>query len=182
MDNHELPTVETFDERSEDTTIVELDNLATLMAGVLNREGVGGTGEASLTLVDPARIAELKAEHLDGDGSPTDVLSFPIDGIEGDPDETGVILVGDIVVCPSVAQNQAGEHAGSTQDELALLVIHGSLHLTGWDHAEPEEQAKMWSREKELMIELHGEPVRDPWGSDGDGSGSAPATDDGERS
>ena len=63
---------------------VDLERLARLLADVLAREGVAAHAEASLTLVDPEPIARLKTEHLDGDGAPTDVLSFPIDGLDGD--------------------------------------------------------------------------------------------------
>ena len=139
---------------------VDLDRLARLLADVLTREGVAAHAEASLTLVDPGPIAQLKAEHLDGDGAPTDVLSFPIDGLDGD--ETSW-MVGDVVLCPSVAAAQAGEHAGSLGDELALLVVHGGLHLTGWDHADDEDRRAMWIRERALMDELHGPTARDPW-------------------
>jgi probable rRNA maturation factor len=73
-------------------------------------------------------------------------------------------MVGDVVVCAEVAAAQAPDHAGTVQDELALLVVHGGLHLCGWDHADPAERAGMWARERALMSELARPPARDPWG------------------
>jgi probable rRNA maturation factor len=65
------------------------------------------------------------------------------------------LLLGDVVVCPSVAERQAPEHAGGYDDELALLVVHGVLHVLGHDHAEPEETAVMQARERALLDEFH---------------------------
>ena len=180
-------TVLTADERTEGAPghelAVDLPTLAGLLADVLAAEGVTSAAEASLTLVDPDEIAALKVEHLDGDGDPTDVLSFPIDGRPG-PDDTADgtdrdgteldgtdrdgtdlcgWLVGDVVVCPEVAARQAPEHAGTLEDELALLVVHAALHLTGWDHADDAERDAMWARERHLLTELHRSPARDPW-------------------
>jgi probable rRNA maturation factor len=138
---------------------VDLDALAGLLAAVLAAEGVGADAEASLQLVSPDAIAELKAEHLGGDG-PTDVLSFPLDGLDGGPPDW---MVGDVVVCPEVAAAQAPDHAGDLDSELALLVVHGGLHLCGWDHADDDERDRMWARERELMDGLGRTPVRDPW-------------------
>jgi len=143
---------------------VDLDGLADLLALVLSREGIPPHAEASLTLVDPEAIAALKVEYLDGDGDATDVLSFPIDGSHGDPaGDSGSWMVGDVVLCPSVAAAQAAGHAGTVEDELALLVVHGALHLAGWDHEDDEDRRAMWSRERELMSDLHRAPARDPW-------------------
>lgn len=145
---------------------VDLDALTALIASVLQSEGIPADAEASLTLVDGEVIAQLKVEHLDGDGMPTDVLSFPIDGAEGGIEGGGTWLVGDIVVCPEVAAQQAPSHAGNLQDELALLVIHGALHLVGWDHEDEETRTAMWNRERELMQRFHRKPGRDPWTDD----------------
>jgi len=160
-------TILTADERSSgaDGVAVDLDALGALLAEVLVAEGAPARAEASITLVDPADIADLKAEHLDGDGSPTDVLSFPIDGLPSVDDVPGADtwMVGDVVLCPEVAAEQAPTHAGTLEDELALLVVHSGLHLTGWDHADDDERAAMWARERQLLDELHHLPARDPW-------------------
>jgi len=160
------PTVLVDDRREVDATPVDLDALAELLAAVLAAEGATVEAECSLSLVDPDEIATLKSEHLDGDGAATDVLSFPIDGTD-DPGD-GQWMVGDVVLCPSVAVAQASEHAGTPADELALLVVHGGLHLSGWDHAEPNERTQMWARERALLTSLHGAPARDPWADEVD--------------
>lgn len=165
----EHPAVARRDDRDDAATgalPVDLDPLAALLAAVLAAEGVTASAEATLQLVSPAAIGELKAVHLGGNGEPTDVLSFPIDGpdapdgLDGSADDW---VVGDIVICPEVAAAQASTHAGDLTSELALLVVHGGLHLCGWDHADAEQQAEMWDRERELMDLLGCTPVRDPW-------------------
>lgn len=158
------PTVIATDERDDADASepdVDAEDLAGLLAEVLAAEGVPARAEASLTLVDAGHIAALKAEHLGGSG-PTDVLSFPIDGAGPVPDDEPW-MVGDVVVCPAVAADQAAGHAGTPDDELALLVVHGGLHLCGWDHAEPADQRRMWDRERDLLARFRRSPSRDPW-------------------
>ena len=125
--------------------------------------------EMSLLFVDMTTISELNERFLGGSG-PTDVLAFPIDddhipsgrqpdsggrgpGAPTDPADPPVVL-GDVVVCPLVAQRQAPEHAGTLDDELALLVVHGVLHLLNYDHAEEQETAVMQGRERELLAKF----------------------------
>jgi probable rRNA maturation factor len=109
-------------------------------------------GELTLTFVDRDEIAALNAEHLGKDG-PTDVLSFPLDD---DAPQPGVpVLLGDVVVCPAVAAEQAPAHAGALDDELALLVVHGVLHVLGHDHAELDETTAMRARELTLLEQHH---------------------------
>lgn len=160
------PAVTGTDERgdgeSDDPHLhVDLGDLCALLGAVLAAEGVPSRAEAGLTLVEPTRIAELKAQHLGGDG-PTDVLSFPLDGA-GPVADDQPWLVGDVVVCPQVAAAQADGHAGTVADELALLVVHGGLHLCGWDHATDDERRAMWDRERELLTGLDRSPAADPW-------------------
>ncbi len=154
------PRVISEDRRTHDDTPVELSDLCVLMGRVLSLEGAPVRAEASLILVEESLIAEMKAEHLDGDGAPTDVLSFPIDGVDPSAD-----LIGDVVLCPSVAAAQAAGHSGSLEDELALLVVHAALHLSGWDHEDDEDRVAMWQRERELLGSLFRLPPRDPWSS-----------------
>jgi len=104
------------------------------------------TGELTLTFVDRDEIAALNVEHLGHDG-PTDVLSFPLDTDEPLAGTVVPVLLGDVVVCPGVAAEQYGEHAGTLLDELALLVVHGVLHVLGHDHAGAAEEAAMRQRE-----------------------------------
>jgi probable rRNA maturation factor len=73
-------------------------------------------------------------------------------------------MVGDVVVCPVVAWAGSSDHAGSDDDEIALLVVHGALHLLGHDHAEVDERTLMQGRERELLAAHHGALAGDPWG------------------
>jgi probable rRNA maturation factor len=142
-----------------------------LAQAVLADQGVRGEAELSLLFVDEPAIADLNRRFLGKDG-PTDVLAFPIDedpvvpgrnpdsggsgpGFGTDPDELPTLL-GDVVVCPAVAWRNAPEHAGTYEDELALLVVHGVLHLLGMDHAEDDEAEAMEARERELLARHHG--------------------------
>ncbi len=114
-------------------------------------EAEGGVGELTLTFVDTVEIAELNTEYM-GKSGPTDVLSFPMD----DEPMPGVpTLLGDIVICPEVAASQFAEHAGTFDDEIALLVVHGVLHILGHDHAESGEAALMREREIALLSDHH---------------------------
>ena len=131
-----------------------------------------------LLLLDEV-MAGLNQQFMDSDG-PTDVLSFPLDddvvelGRWPDASSTGPdrgqpnpdeapLLLGDIVICPAVAARNAPDHAGSYDDEVALLLVHGVLHVLGMDHAEPDEARAMQQRERELLAELHGPLAGDPW-------------------
>lgn len=152
---------------NETHTALDLDAWADIVRRVLESEGVVGPAEANVVFLDADEMAALNAEHMGGSG-PTDVLSFPIDDEPHAP--TGPTeaprLVGDIVVCPDIAAANAPYHAGTLDDELALLLVHGSLHLLGHDHAEPEERGRMWSAERRLLAELWRPLPRDPWVSD----------------
>ena len=151
-----------------------------LARAVLDAEGVRGAIEVAVLFVEADTIAELKRTYLDSEWEgPTDVLSFPIDAITVDagrsPDAAGPgprrrpdlddapLLLGDVVICPAVARAQAPMHAGTFDDEVALLLVHGLLHLLGHDHAVDAERARMQAREQALLTDLHGTPARDPW-------------------
>ncbi len=133
------PVVVARDEQDDEP--VDLDRWSALAHDVLAAEGV--LGEVNLLFVGEEAMAALNEEHLGHEG-PTDVLSFPIDGADADADG----FVGDVVVCPAVARRNAPGHAGTYDDELALLVVHGLLHLLGHDHAEADEAAVMRERER----------------------------------
>jgi len=129
----------------QDDHLVDLDGLVALAEAVLAAEGVADNAEVSLVMVPVEEMAELNAEHRGKEG-PTDVLSFTIDdGDEGHVDQ--VILLGDIVICPAVAATNAIEHEVSLAAELELLVVHGCLHLLGWDHEVDDEAEAMEAAE-----------------------------------
>jgi probable rRNA maturation factor len=162
--------VQVFGADEQDDAAVDVDRWVELARNALIAEGVHGEAELSLLFVDEAAIAELNQRFMDAEG-PTDVLAFPIDdpavagrwpdsgtaGPDRDDPEPGdlPLLLGDVVVCPAVAARQAPTHAGSYEDELALLVVHGVLHVLGHDHAEPEETAVMQARERDLLDRFH---------------------------
>ena len=161
------PIVFGADEQS--AVAVELDVFTRLAEGVLRSEGVRGQSELALYFIDEPTIAELNERFLGGSG-PTDVLAFPIDddiadvGRSPDAGSTGPdrppveltdvpLLLGDVLICPSVAARNAAEHGKALRDELALLVVHGTLHILGMDHADADETAVMQAKEQELLAE-----------------------------
>jgi probable rRNA maturation factor len=158
----EVGEVKVFGADEQHAAPVDVARWVELARHVLVAEGVAGDAELSLLFVDEPTISGLNRRFMDADG-PTDVLAFPID----DPvDEAAVrtdtrsmgpapLLLGDVVVCPAVAERQAPEHAGSYHDELALLVVHGVLHVLGHDHAGVAEAATMQARERELLQRFH---------------------------
>jgi probable rRNA maturation factor len=133
---------------------------------VLTAERAARDAEVSVIFVDEQSISDLNLRFLDTAG-PTDVLAFPIDDDVPpggrQPDEGGrgpgappestdpPMVLGDVVVCPSVAKRQADESGRPLDDELALLVVHGVLHLLDYDHAEPADAERMQRREAELL-------------------------------
>ena len=142
---------------SDEQTEVGLDarRWARLAHDVLEAEG--RCGELTLTFVDAIEMAALNSEHM-GRSGPTDVLSFPLDGFDAEQDDVaavGPVLLGDVVICPSVAAGAAPDHAGTLEDELALLTVHGVLHVLGHDHVEPGETIRMRTRELELLSAHH---------------------------
>ncbi len=165
-----VPEVFCADEQSD----IEIDGVrwASLVEAVLAAEGVRGAAELSLMFVGEAAISELNESFMGATG-PTDVLAFPIDGPNGlgveveviagppaggrGPDRPPIdigdlpLLLGDVVVCPAVAARQASTHAGTVDDELALLIVHGVLHVLGYDHGEHDEAVTMRRRELALL-------------------------------
>ncbi len=133
------------DRQSQPADLALLRNMAAHALGSL---GAAAGAELSLVLVEPEEIAVLKETYL-GERLPTDVLAFPMDGLENPGD--GSHLVGDVVLCPAVAERQALEGGRSATDELNLLLVHGILHLAGHDHAEPAETEVMQAEEQRIL-------------------------------
>jgi len=131
------------------------DELVRLAEVVMIAEGLDtGTG-VSITLVDEETIASLNREHM-GKTGPTDVLSFPIeDAAPGMPPRKAVdgppVEIGDVVIAPSVVRSNADRDSVAFEDELALMVVHGILHLLGWDHVAEADAVAMERREEELL-------------------------------
>jgi probable rRNA maturation factor len=135
--------------------------VAELARRVLAAEGVREAMLSIAFLTAPA-MARLNREHL-GHRGPTDVISFGFAaaGREG--------LVGDVYVCPEVARENARRHGVSVREELARLVVHGTLHVLGYDHPEGEarEGSEMWRRQEQLVRRLYAAPraARGPAGA-----------------
>ena len=98
--------------------------------------------ELSLSFVDDAEMAELHERYMHEPG-PTDVLTFPLD--EDDVDRRGLRMLGDVVIAPAVA---AANNPADPAAELRLLVVHGVLHILGYDHESDDERAEMWARQE----------------------------------
>ncbi|QGN56965.1 rRNA maturation RNase YbeY [Nostocoides sp. HKS02] len=127
--------------------------LVALSKYVMQQMRVHPGADLCLRLVDEAAMEVLHVQWMDLPG-PTDVMSFPMDelrpGRDGEDPEEGVL--GDIVLCPSVAARQAAEAGHAVEEELLLLTTHGILHLLGYDHAEPEEEREMFELQRQLLL------------------------------
>ncbi len=143
-------TVEVLNE-----TPVEVDSMELVACSryVLQELRVHPRAELSVILVDENTMSDLHQRWMDLPG-PTDVMSFPMDeltpGRDGQEPVEG--MLGDVVLCPQVAARQAAEAGHTTAEELLLLLIHGILHLLGFDHAEPAEQEEMFDRQRRLLL------------------------------
>ncbi len=144
------------------------DALRELAQYVIDQMETHPLADLSMLLVDEAHMTNLHEKWMEEPG-PTDVLSFPMDELRPhsmagpnrargrDSDEPEPVLLGDVVLCPQVASAQAKQHGHSTQAELELLTVHGVLHLLGYDHAEPEEEAEMFGLQNELLLDWRDE-------------------------
>jgi probable rRNA maturation factor len=142
-------SIEVLNESGES---LDVDHLVGLSRFVLDRMRVHPLAELCIKAVDEDTMAELNEKWMEGEG-PTDVLAFPMDelrpGLVNEDPEEGIL--GDLMLCPSVAERQAVTAGHSTEAELELLSVHGILHLLGYDHAESEEHAEMFGLQDELL-------------------------------
>ena len=142
----------TVDVNDESGAEEDASALAGLARFVLDRMRIHPLAELSVLLVDADAMAALHVQWMDEAG-PTDVLSFPMDelrpGTEDREPEPG--LLGDVVICPQVAAEQATKAGHTAEHELHLLCTHGILHLLGYDHAEPEEEQEMFALQRDLL-------------------------------
>lgn len=120
--------------------------LSTLARHALSAEDVDEGAELSLLFVEADHIRKLN-NRFAGNDYPTDVLAFPM----MEDDEEGSLLLGDVVICPEIAQKNASELGHELQEELAALVVHGTLHLLGYDHQREDDKTKMDTRSREIL-------------------------------
>ena len=147
---------------NESGVAVDEAGLAAMARFVLDALKIHPLAELSVLLVDEAAMTDLHERWLDEPG-PTDVLAFPMDELRppvpggGNPDRgaggdgASPSLLGDVVLCPQVAAQQARTAHHRTEDELELLCTHGILHLLGYDHAERDESAAMFELQQRLL-------------------------------
>ena len=138
---------------------------------VMDQMRVSTQSDLTIMFTDPEPIAELHMRWMSLEG-PTDVMSFPMDELRpGDGKTVMEGVLGDIVICPYVAAQQAAAAGHSTMEEMLLLTIHGILHLLGYDHVNPEQERQMFGLQRQLLLTFiaarHdlGVPVELPAGS-----------------
>jgi probable rRNA maturation factor len=164
--------------------------LAALARHVLDEMRIHPLAELSVLLVDEPVMTELHVRWM-GESGPTDVLAFPMDelrppqpgGTRAEPaaaaDPPGVPgLLGDVVICPQVAGEQARKAEHEMQEEIDLLCTHGILHLLGYDHADPDEHATMFGLQDRLLASWRAEREPDSGLDRGDPAGGDPAGGD----
>ncbi|MCW2678914.1 MAG: hypothetical protein JWM62_315 [Frankiales bacterium] len=152
---------------NESGVAVDEEQLVRIARHVLDRLGVSPLAELSLLLVDVEQMEKLHVRWMGEDG-PTDVLAFPMDELDlrgsrgvghgsghgapaEDDEDSRPAVLGDVVLCPEVAERQGRDAGHGTEAELHLLCTHGVLHLLGYDHGEPEEHAEMFGLQAELL-------------------------------
>ena len=139
---------------NESGTDLDVRRLSRLSRFVMDELRVHPQAELCIKAVDEDTIALLNAQWMDKEG-PTDVLAFPMDelrpGKVTEEPEEGVL--GDLVLCPAIAERQGGEAGHGRDAEIELLTVHGILHLLGYDHADPEQHAEMFGLQARLLEE-----------------------------
>ncbi len=139
----------------EQTDDIGLDDLRSLAELVLREEGYSDEAEVTLIFVDESEMAAYNERFLDRSG-PTDVLAFPVEelvpGVVPDAAPNGPpLMLGDVIVAPAYVRRQAEDLGVSADDEMALMVTHGILHLLGYDHVEEDDAERMEARERDLL-------------------------------
>ena len=147
-----------YDYREQDMRELPVEEL---VAFALAQEERPDNTEVSISFVDDDTIADLN-ERYRGLARPTDVLSFECDGVDDeaseDADDAPVFELGDIVIAPDVAERQTKEFGTTLEEEVSLLLVHGVLHLCGYDHIEDDEAEVMEAREDEILAAWRGRP------------------------
>lgn len=140
------------DEQREQVDLVGLRGLAEI---IVKAQSFPSSAELTLLFVDESEMSSYNKKFLDREG-PTDVLAFPVEDLtagEVPEVENGgpPLILGDVIIAPSYVKRQAEEMAVTFEDEMALMVTHGILHLLGYDHQDDDEAEIMESREAELL-------------------------------
>ena len=139
---------------NESEIAVDEAELAGICRFVLGEMDVNPMAELSVLCVDVDYMSSLHERWM-GEKGPTDVLAFPMDELDtarpDDPDP-GPALLGDVVLCPAVAADQARTAGHALEEELLLLTTHGILHLLGYDHAEPADEQEMFALQRRLLL------------------------------
>ena len=150
---------------NETDTQLDEHELVSCARYVMEQMRVHPRAELSIRLVDEEPMAALHVRWMDLEG-PTDVMSFPMDELTPAPEGQDPVegVLGDIVICPSVATRQAVEAGHTPVEEILLLLTHGILHLLGYDHAEPDEEKEMFDLQRQLLADLLREVKREPRG------------------
>lgn len=131
---------------------VDVEDLERWARKALTAEGVQA-GELTVVITDAEEVQALNRTFRDVDAA-TDVLAFPAregEPIPLPPEEAELPYLGDVIIAFPVAEAQAHRYGHSVQEELRLLLVHGILHLLGYDHATPEEEARMWARQTQIL-------------------------------
>ena len=133
---------------NEQSTSVDERRLSSLAKHTLECEGVGGEAELSVLLVTADHIRTLNARFANEDHA-TDVLAFPM--LEEDEDEEDEAMLGDVVIAPEIAEKNAIKLRHSISRELDVLLVHGTLHLLGYDHQGDDDRTRMEARLYEIL-------------------------------
>ncbi|MDN5726861.1 MAG: rRNA maturation RNase YbeY [Propionibacteriales bacterium] len=141
-----------IDINNESGLEADTSGLVALARFVLDELRIHPQSELSILLVDEATMSDYHVKWMDEEG-PTDVLSFPMDELHppSDDDEPAEGLLGDVVLCPAVTARQAADNDRTSDQEAEYLLVHGILHLLGFDHARPDEKAEMFSLKDKLL-------------------------------
>ena len=145
---------------SEETDVPTAQTVRAWLSLACTHAGRADAGAITVRIVDEAESQALNASYRDKD-YPTNVLSFPAEAVEGLPPELQDEL-GDLVICAPVVSREAGEQGKQTADHWAHMLVHGTLHLLGYDHIDDADAAKMEALERKILADRG---ISDPYGA-----------------
>ena len=164
---------------NESGVVVDERALIDVARHVLEHMGVSPLAELAISLKDLPEMERMHVQYM-GEPGPTDVLAFPMDELDlrgsrgvghghghgshdGDQGESPPVMLGDVVLCPEVAERQGAQAGHGTEAELQLLCTHGVLHQLGYDHGEAREHAEMFGLQGELLVSWAARSGRPPF-------------------